>query len=243
MSLLPPDVLTSLLAVELGGASLDEVLQRIVRIANEVVEGADEVSLTLVRQDRPWTAAHAGEMALAADELQYGAGYGPCIDAGTSGTVLHVPDMRTETRWPDYAPRAVEAGVLSSMSVPLPLQCEVVGALNCYSRRPAAFTERSEEVARELAAHLAVAVANAVAYTDIAKLASDMQAAMASRAVIEQAKGVIMAQNRCGAEEAFGILRRASQGRNVKLRDLAQQVVEGVGGTTGQPDGPSPPSR
>jgi GAF domain-containing protein len=239
VTLLPLEALHALLAIELEGAALDDVLHRLVLIAADVVEGAEEVSITLLRDERPWTAAHSGPLSLAADELQYGLGHGPCIDAGASGTQLLVDDMTAETRWSDYAVRAVEAGVASSLSLPLPVQTRVVGALNCYARTPGAFVERSAAVGRELAGHVAVAVGNAVAYDDTARLAADMRAAMASRAVIEQAKGVIMAQNRCDAERAFDILRRASQGRNVKLRDVAQGVVDSVGVERAERSAPS----
>jgi AmiR/NasT family two-component response regulator len=110
------------------------------------------------------------------------------------------------------------------MSVPLPLQTELVGALNCYARVPEAFSG-SADAGSELAAHVAVAVSNAMGFLDAAAMAEQMRAAMASRSVIEQAKGIIMAQNRCDAEQAFTVLRRGSQGRNVKLRDLAHDLV------------------
>ena len=89
--------------------------------------------------------------------------------------------MREETRWPDYAANVVPRGVLSSLSVPLPLQTEVVGAMNCYARTPGAFGDRSVEVGLELAGHIAVAVVNAMGYQDAAELADHMQAAMANQ--------------------------------------------------------------
>jgi len=225
---LPASTLTALLGIRLGGTPLSGVLQQLVEIARDGVVGADEVSITLVRNDKPWTAAYTGQLALDADEMQYERGYGPCIEAGMSGTLLLVEDMRREPRWPDYAANVAPRGVLSSMSVPLPLQTSVVGAINCYARTPGAFGDESTQAGSELAGHIAVAVVNAMGYQDAAKLADDMQTAMASRAVIEQAKGIIMAQNRCTADEAFNILRRASQGRNAKVRDLAQELVASV---------------
>jgi GAF domain-containing protein len=227
-NLLSTATLSQLVRVRSAGVPLDEVLQQLVSIAKAELEPADEVSITLVDDDRPFTAAYTGQLALDADELQYERGYGPCIDAGTTGTALLVPDMRVETRWPDYAQRVVERGVLSSLSVALPLQTTLVGALNTYSRTVRGFDEGAVEPAVELAGHVAVAVANAWEYTNAAESADQMRQAMASRAVIEQAKGIIMAQNHCDAAAAFEILRLASQNRNVKLRDVAASVVEGV---------------
>jgi len=220
-------VLSSLLGIRLGETSLDEVLNRIARISQEALEGVDDVSITLVRGDKPYTVAYTGQLALDADELQYERGHGPCIDAGLSGTVLLVPDMEEETRWPDYATAVVPRGVRASVSIPLPLQTELVGALNCYSKTPNTFTDVID-LGSELAAYVAVAAANAYTQAESARLAEDMVAAMRSRAVIEQAKGMIMVQNRCDAEKAFEILRQASMGRNVKLRDVAIDMVTRV---------------
>ena len=228
MSPLAPETLAALLRIRLGESVLSEVLQQLVDVGKSAVTGADEVSITLVREDRPWTATYTGQLALDADELQYERGYGPCIDAGVTGTLLRIDDMRVETRWPDYASKVVARGVLSSLSAPLPLQTEVVGALNCYSRQASAFDDASTDVAVEVTGYIAVAVVNAMGYIQASDLAHHMQAAMASRAVIEQAKGIVMAQNRCDAETAFSILRRASQGRNVKIRDLASVLVERI---------------
>ena len=132
----------------------------------DALAGADAVSTTLVRDDKGWTAAYQGRLALDADELQYERGYGPCMDAGRTGTVMLVDDMREETRWPDYTAQVAARGVLSSLSVPLPIQTDVIGALNCYSRTPSAFSAEAIEIAEELAGHVAVAVGNAVAYAD-----------------------------------------------------------------------------
>jgi GAF domain-containing protein len=228
MSRLPASTMTALLGIRLAQGPLEEVLRRLVDIARDALRGADEVSTTLVRGDKAWTAAHTGQLALDADEMQYEHGFGPCMDAGRSGTVLLIDDMRTETRWPDYTVKVVPRGVLSSLSVPLPIQTDVIGALNCYAREPSAFSAEEIEVAEELAGHVAVAVANAVAYTEAATLVEQMRRAMASRSVIDQALGVVMAQNRCDAKAAFAVLTRASQNRNVKLRDVAGGIVAKV---------------
>jgi GAF domain-containing protein len=233
MSRLPASTTTALLGIELSRRPLEEVLQQIVDIAKDTVPGADEVSNTLVRDDKGWTSAYTGRLALDADELQYERGYGPCMDAGRTGTVLLVDDMRTETRWPDYTARVTARGVLSSLSVPLPIQTDVIGALNCYSREPSAFSTAAVEIAEELAGHVAVAVNNVVALNEATTLVEQMRKAMESRSVIDQAMGVIMAQNRCDADAAFAILTRASQNRNIKLREIARGTVLSVSRTPG----------
>jgi GAF domain-containing protein len=225
MSRLPASTMTALLGIRLDQGPLEDVLQRLVEIARDTLPRADDVSTTLVRGDKAWTAAYTGQLALDADEMQYERGYGPCMDAGRTGAVLLIADMREETRWPDYAAHVVPRGVLSSLSVPLPIQTDLIGALNCYSRSAAAFPLEAVEVAQDIAAHVAVAVGNAVAYSEAATLVEQMRAAMASRSVIDQAMGIVMAQNRCDADAAFAILIKASQNRNVKLRDIAAGTV------------------
>ena len=223
-------MLRELSRVALVDRTLDDVLGEITRIAASGIPGADATSITLLRNDRAYTAAYHGDMALAADELQYERGYGPCMDAGRGGVLLRIDDMRTETRWPDYV-RDVQAKteVRSSLSVPLPYQGNSIGALNNYSTKPAAFASpESLEAGREVAEVVAVAVANADAHWQLGEQARNMRLAMESRAVIEQAKGVLMAQRHIDAEQAFEILRDASQRYNRKLRDIAVGIVEGT---------------
>jgi GAF domain-containing protein len=228
MSRLSASTATALLGIRLNNRPLEEVLQQFVQIAKDAVPGADEVSNTLVRDDKGWTAAYTGRLALDADELQYERGYGPCMDAGRTGTVLLIDDTRVETRWPDYTAHVAARGVLSSLSVPLPIQTDVIGALNIYSREPSAFSPEAVEIAEELAGHVAVAVGNAIAVTEATTLVEQMRKAMDSRSIIDQAMGVIMAQNRCDADAAFAILTRASQNRNIKLREIARSAVMSV---------------
>ncbi|MGY1727726.1 ANTAR domain-containing protein [Geodermatophilus sp. SYSU D01062] len=215
--------------LQLADRALDDVLGEVTRIAAENIPGAESTSITLVRGDVATTAAHHGDMALAADELQYERGNGPCLDAGRGGVVLRIDDTHTETRWPDYIARVVEVGVRSSLSTPLPYQGTTIGALNNYSTEPAAFASAaSVEVARAVAEAVAVAVANADAHAQLGEHARNMELAMQSRAVIEQAKGVLMAQRHVDADTAFELLRAASQRYNRKLRDIAIGIVTSV---------------
>ena len=220
------DLWRDLSQVVLVDRSLEDVLGEVTDIAARGIPGAESTSITLVRGDRAFTAAHTGEMALVADELQYEQGYGPCMDAGRAGVVLRIDDTRTEQRWPDYVPRVLEVGVRSSLSMPLPYQGSTIGALDIYSTRPQAFSSaESEEAATAVAEAVAVAVVNADAHDRLAEHARNMRVAMESRAVIEQAKGVLMAQRGVDAGQAFDILRDASQRYNRKLRDIAAGIV------------------
>jgi GAF domain-containing protein len=221
-------MLRQLSRVVLVDRTLRDVLADVTRIAAQGIPGAEATSITLLRDDQAFTASYHGEMALAADELQYQHGYGPCMDAGRGGVLLRVDDMHTEERWPDYVAHVVRTTpVHSSLSIPLPYQGSAIGALNVYSSKPAAFASpESLRAGLEVAEVVAVAVANADAHHQLVEQARNMRLAMESRAVIEQAKGVLMAQRHVDAEQAFEILREASQRYNRKLREIALGIVE-----------------
>jgi GAF domain-containing protein len=229
------ELLRELSRVALVDRTLSEVLTEVTAIAARGIPGAEATSITLLRGEKAFTVAHSGEMALAADELQYEHGYGPCMDAGRGGVLLRVDDMRTEQRWPDYVAHLLATTpVLSSLSIPLPYQGSSIGALNNYSTKPAAFASpASLRAGSDVAEVIAVAVANADAHAQLFDQAMNMRVAMESRAVIEQAKGVLMAQRHVDADQAFEILRAASQRYKRKLRDIAFGIVESA--SSGRP--------
>jgi len=211
--------------VVLVGRDLNDVLSEITSIARKAMPAVDAASITLIRGENAFTAAYDGQMALDADELQYERGYGPCIDAGLAGQVLAIDDMATEVRWPDYTHNAAERGVGSSLSVPLPFQATSIGALNTYAARPHAFGEDDRTLGEQVASWIALAVANAQDAARTLEELGHLQTAMKSRAVIEQAKGILMERYRINEDRAFAVLTRASQTSNVKLRDVAQELV------------------
>ncbi len=145
---------------------------------------------------------------------------------------MEIIDARTETRWPDHAQVCVDRGSLSSMSMPVPVQETVHAALNLYATEARAFDDEAKDLARAFASFAAVGMANVHLYTSARQQAEDLDRAMESRAVIEQAKGILMAQRRCHAAEASTILTAAPQRSHRKLRDIAAAIVDGV---TGQP--------
>jgi transcriptional regulator with GAF, ATPase, and Fis domain len=133
--------------------------------------------------------------------------------------------MAIEYRWPQWSRRAYEAGAHSSLAIGLPLQEGVSGALNIYGAHAHAFDPEAIALAQTFARYAAVALGNAHLYDSTATLAEHMRTAMTSRAVIEQAKGIIMGQQRCDADQAFAILTKVSQDSNRKLRDVAAALV------------------
>ena len=204
---------------------LDSILNRVAELAKRLIPGAAETSVTLIHGRDATTAAYTAEVALRLDEAQYAGDIGPCLEAARDGREVLVRDIADEARWPSYAEAAVDAGMRSSLSMPLPVQQQVIGALNIYGEGAGAFDDQSVEVARTFAGYAAIALANAQMFAATAALAEQMKQAMESRAVIEQAKGILMGQRRCTVDEAFDILRDISQRSNRKLRDVAEALV------------------
>src|SRR4051794_41165051 len=189
--------------------------------------GNPETSVSLLVKDRPTTIASTGRLATDLDETQYDEGHGPCLHAARTGEVTEIPDTRTDDRWPDYTPRAVEHGSLSSLSIPLAIDpdAQVTGALNVYARRPDAFDEASRSVATRFAPYAAVAAGNLRAYQSARDMADNLQAALESRAVIDQAKGILIERYKLTPDQAFQLLAQASMGANRKVRDIADELV------------------
>jgi GAF domain-containing protein len=221
----PNEAFAELGRIKLADIDIDTLLDKIVQLAKRTISDAGEVSVTLLQGEEAHTAAFTGELALQLDEMQYERGYGPCLDASTGTASLLVPDTGSEQRWPDWAHAARQAGAHSSLSIGLPVHEQVTGALNIYATKPHAFDDDAITVAQTFAGFAAVGLANAHLYQTQATLAGHLQKAMENRAVIEQAKGIIMGDRRCTAEEAFAILTKLSQDTNRKLRDVATALV------------------
>ncbi len=221
----PNEAFAELGSIRLADVDIHTLLDKIAQLAKRTIPGASEVSVTLLQGDKAHTAAFTGELALNLDEVQYERGYGPCLDASTSTASLSVPDTGSDQRWPDWANAARQAGALSSLSIGLPVHEKVTGALNIYATETHAFDDDAIALAQTFAGFAAVGLANAHLYETQATLTGHMQKAMESRAVIEQAKGIIMGDRRCTAAEAFAILTKLSQDTNRKLRDVAAALV------------------
>ena len=211
--------------IALRDQSMESVLRTVTDLAKEVLPGNPEVSITLLANDKATTAVSTGRLALDLDESQYGRGYGPCLHAASTGELTEISDARTDLRWPDYAAVAWERGSGSSLSVPLPIQEGLAGALNVYAREPYAFDDEAREAAQKFAPYAAVAVANMHAYQNARDMAQNLQVALESRAVIDQAKGILMERHKLTADQAFQAMAAVSMRANRKLRDIAEQLV------------------
>jgi GAF domain-containing protein len=171
------------------------------------------------------TISCTGPLAEQADERQYQLDDGPCLEAMRAGAVVRVEDMLGEQRWGDYPSLAAEVGVRSSLSLPLTVEGRSRGALNLYSTEPGAFGSEDVAVAARWAGQAAGALAVALRIADGDEKAEQLRGGLDTRTVIGQAVGLLMAQERCTAEQAFALLKHSSQRRNVKLREVAAGLV------------------
>ncbi|MDP1819199.1 MAG: GAF and ANTAR domain-containing protein [Acidimicrobiales bacterium] len=172
-----------------------------------LIRGRLASSITLVEHDRPATVTAIEDVARTLDEVQYDQGDGPCLTAARSGAAVHVEDTAALEKWPEFRDAAMAQDVRSVLSIPLSLVAPMQGGLNLYSRSPHGFEETDEEIGRTFGSQAATMVSNSIASWDAFEQSKSLMRAMESRAVIEQAKGVLMARQRCTADVAFDLLR------------------------------------
>lgn len=209
-----------------GDGTVAETLNRIAELARKAVGPVDEIGITMLVNGAVTTAIFTDPEVVQIDQAQYDVGEGPCIQAFRDGNVYRIDSTRERGRWQKFRDTALEHGILSTLSLPMVVNREAVGALNLYSRTEHGFSDADERAAQQFVIQAALVAANAVAYWDAHQLSLNLDEAMKFRAVIEQAKGVLMGVERCGPDEAFQMLVRASQRENVKLRDIAVRIVE-----------------
>ena len=211
----------------------DVMLAEIVTAAVAMVPGADEGSISVVTGRRSiGSQAPTGDLPMQVDALQEETRQGPCLDAAYDELTVRVTDMASESRWPEFARRASQAGAASMLSLQLYVEGDNLGALNLYSRTPNAFDDESEQVGLLFASHAAVAYAGVRKEVQLAQ-------ALGSRDLIGQAKGILMERYKISGERAFLVLTRVSQDNNRKLHDIATELVH-RGTLPGIPVPPAP---
>ena len=218
--------LTALAAVALEQKDITSALNEISRIATRAVPGADGASVTTFEDGRPSAVAATDQWAKELDELQYAEHEGPCLDCWRTGNPFRIRDLAEDPRWPSYAPRAVERGARSMLSIPMAAEGRIIGALNLYGREPDAFDAQAASIGEIIGAHSGLATQVAASFYQHRDLADQLREAMQSREVIEQAKGILMGARRIGPSEAFALLVNLSQTSNRKLREVAQALVD-----------------
>jgi GAF domain-containing protein len=210
--------------------NIDEFLQEVAHLAATVLPGELSCGITTRRNHRAITVASSDARASQVDEIQYKHDNGPCLTTLNTGEVVLIDDLATDDRWNGYKMPALGHGIRSSLSLPLHGDHQVIGALNLYATRSHAFGSQEQLAAKRFADETSRALTLALRLAERAEMSHDLQQALASRAVIDQALGIIMGQNRCTADEAFETLRTISQNRNVKVRDVAAEMITAVSG-------------
>ena len=218
-----------------GDRTLEETLLRVSELTIDAVPSASLVGITLLVEGRQRTAVFTDQAAPEIDQAQYDTGEGPCLDAFREQQVFAVDSMKEDGPWPAFRAAALAHGVHSSLSLPLVVDKVSVGAMNLYAHEPHSFRPGDRDTGAVFASQAAIVLANAQAYWDAYSLSERLGEAMKSRAVIEQAKGMLMGAQGCDEEQAFALLVQASQRENVKLRDIARRIVANATQRPGRP--------
>jgi GAF domain-containing protein len=229
------DVLTALSLLVVGRQPTD-TLARVAELARDGIPRVDYVAVTAMRKGKPETTAATDAVVAEIDQAQYDVDDGPCLDSFRYGQVFRIDEtLDDDLPWPEFRAAAALHGVHSTLSLPL-VAGDTIGALNLYSRRPGAFPEGIGAQVERFTEPAAVLLLNAYMLWDAHRLVDNLETALETKAVIEQAKGMLMAQQGIDADAAFDVLRRASQRENVKVREIAQRLVDRANGheATGQ---------
>jgi GAF domain-containing protein len=227
--------LADLADVLVGEEDLGRALQRSVEMLVRALPGADLASVSVLDGDAAETVASSSERVWAIDADQYAEGDGPCLEAARTGEVVRTGVEEAERRWPGFARSARTAGVESYLSCPLLIDEKFAGSLNLYSEQPHGFADFDVALLRLYATAACAAIGNARRYVRARDVAGQLKLALDSRAVIDQAIGVLMARHRITAGQAFAELSRQSQDTNVKLRDIATRLVTGLSSPDREP--------
>lgn len=200
--------------------TVDEVLADVTAAAQELIPGVDFAGVLLIGKASTYqTLAPTSDLMAKLDELQMRCGEGPCVAAALDEVVVRTNDFRHEPRFPNYAPKVAELGVLSAMSFKLYTADRTAGALNLFGFEPRIWDSEAETIGMVLAAHAAAAIL-------ASREGDQMQSALSTRDHIGQAKGIIMERFKIDEVRAFAMLRQLSQDTNTKLIDVAQRIID-----------------
>jgi GAF domain-containing protein len=206
--------------------SLTQMLKHLADFAVQAIPGADGAGVTLLQGMKPETVVATPEFVDRVEAIQYGIGQGPCVTAAAERRVVRSGSLGRDPLWPRFGPRAARINVNSALAVPLVAGDELVGALNIYAHDQHAFDDQAVALIELFAGPAAIAVQNANAIREARDTAEGMRAAMITRAVIDQAVGVLVSRTGCSTGEALGKLRAISQAENRRLSLVAQQLLD-----------------
>jgi GAF domain-containing protein len=214
-----------------GSLGLPELLAEVAGFAVRAIPGADGAGVTLLRLDRVDNMveelAASSPFVADIDHVQYVVlNEGPCITAALERRTVRSGSLGGEKMWPRFGPRVGRMGIHSALSLPLLLPGQVIGAINVYAHGKDVFDEHAAELGELFAKPAAVAVHNAQILAQAMTLTTQLQTALSTRPVIDQAIGLLRGRSGGSAEEAFAQLRAMSQSEHRKLADVAQRIVD-----------------
>lgn len=204
--------------------TLEDTLQQIVSLAVATVEGCDHAGILLVEKDEVFTRVYSDPIVVALDEFQRETNEGPCLDAVFRGGKTYAEDLMDDPRWPRFGRRASAAGIRSALA--FRLSDRGSSALNLYADLPMAFGATDRATGLIFATLAGIALGSAEERKQEEIRTANLHQALDTRELIGQAQGILMERERISADRAFGVLRRASQNLNVKLREVAWNLVE-----------------
>jgi GAF domain-containing protein len=204
----------------------DETLHRLTGLGAELVPGGTAAAVTIAMASGGLTFAASDRRLEKLHDLQFDGGQGPVVEALRHNEPRRVDDMAAESRWPAFCRAAAEAGFGSCLALPLRTDRQPAGAVVLYGDEPGAFRGAAHDVALLFAAQGGTAVRNASLYGACRRMADRLHAGLESRAVIEQAKGMLHAELGISPDQAFRLLSRHSQNTNQRVRKIAADLVQ-----------------
>jgi GAF domain-containing protein len=223
--------LTGVAGIVADARQVSEILRDVAEFAVRAIPGADGAGVTLIRsgdnepQVQTWavTAAFVAEI----DAVQYqDLCEGPCITCMDSRRTAVSGSLGSDSRWPRFGGRVARMGVHSALALPLAVGEQVIGAINSYARSRDAFAEHAVQLGSQFARPAAVSVYHAQLLASARERTDRLQRALKSRAVIDQAIGIIRSRTGLSAAAAFDRLTQISQSENVKLNVVAERLVD-----------------
>jgi len=199
-------------------------MQLTVHLAVSTIDGCDAAGIFLVRDGRVVTAASTDPIVVELDELQFANNEGPCLEAVADGGSTYAPDLADDSRWPQFGPAAARAGIRSALA--FRLSDRPISALNLYARTPAAFDATDRATGLIFATLAGIALDAAGERADDETRVANLHEALKTRELIGQAQGILIERERITGDQAFDVLRRASQHLNIKVREVAQNLID-----------------
>ncbi|MDQ3785369.1 MAG: GAF and ANTAR domain-containing protein [Actinomycetota bacterium] len=221
------DALQELAGILVSEEDIDSTISRITRLAVACIDGADFCGVSLVMKGKEIkTVGATDEIAAEVDRVQYEVGEGPCLSSIADQATFKIDDISSDRQWPQFSAAAVDKGVNSLLAFVMQISDQSLAALNLFARKPNAFSKEDVRIGAVFASHAAYTLANAQTHETDQQKTQQLEEALATRGVISNAVGILMAQEGVNRRDAFGILRNTSQTLNMKLRVIAEGIVD-----------------